>query len=81
MHALPPVPQSPRAVPAWQTPEASQQPVGQLVELHTQLPPTQVFPARQVTQAAPSVPHMAFVRPGSHVVPLQQPVEQSAAEQ
>jgi len=75
------VPQSPRAVPGWQTPCVSQQPVGQLVALQTHAPFTHACPAAHATQAPPALPHWAFVFPASQVVPLQQPVEQSADEQ
>jgi hypothetical protein len=46
----PPVPHWVLLVPVWQTPEASQQPVGQLVASQTQRPPEQRWP---VAQTAP----------------------------
>jgi hypothetical protein len=54
VHELPPVPHPDTVLPAWQVPFWSQQPLGQLVELQTQLPPTQTLPA---PQAAPG-PHL-----------------------
>jgi len=70
--AAPPVPQEPASVPAWHTPLESQQPLGQEVESHWQVPPlTQWVPASQ----GPPEPHLQvpLVEPqwsvsfGSHV--------------
>jgi hypothetical protein len=49
----PPVPHWVARVPAWQTPELSQQPVGQLVASHTHAPPTQRWPSAHT----PELPH------------------------
>jgi hypothetical protein len=81
VQSAPPVPQALLAVPSWQTPEASQQPVGQLVASHTQTPFTHSCPDAHATQAAPAAPHSAPVFPASQVVPLQQPVAQLAGAQ
>jgi hypothetical protein len=66
-------------------PLPSQQPVGQLVELHWQAPPPETpahcWPAGQATQAAPFAPHRGLVVPAAQAVPLQQPVGQSAGAQ
>ena len=51
----PPVPQIRFVLPGWQTP-FWQQPFGQLVELHTHEPFTQVVPEGQVRQTTPPVP-------------------------
>ena len=79
--AAPLAPQSALAVPAWQTPLASQQPVGQLFASHLHLPLTHSCPVGHDTQAAPSEPHSALVTDFTQVVPLQQPVAQSAGAQ
>ena len=79
--AAPPVPQSALAVPGWQTPDASQQPFGQLVASHWHAPSTHSWPAGQVTHAAPFAPHSAFVAGFTQAVPLQQPVAQSVGLQ
>ncbi len=53
-HNAPPDPHAVGEVPSWQTPLASQQPVGQLSGEHTHTPPTQARPAPQGRLA----PHM-----------------------
>jgi len=77
----PPDPQSVLAVPGWQLPPASQQPLGQLAALHTHAPPAHACPAAQATQAAPLAPHCAVVVPATHDVPAQQPLAQSVESQ
>jgi hypothetical protein len=85
MQDAPSVPQTALVVPPWQTPFASQQPVGQLVESQTHTPPpaaaTHSCPVGQAAQAAPLAPQSALEVPGSQVVPLQHPVLQSPAAQ
>ena len=49
--------------------------------MHTHAPLTHVCPVAQATQASPPVPQAPADVPASHVVPLQQPVAQSAALQ
>jgi hypothetical protein len=72
-HACPWVPQAAFARPSWQTPLASQQPVGHVVALHggtnAQYEPgsLQARPsAVQFSHAAPAAPHTEFVVPGRH---------------
>jgi hypothetical protein len=79
--AAPLSPQAALAVPGWQTPPASQQPLGQLAALHLHAPLTHAWPVAQATHAAPFTPQSAFVVPASQVVPLQQPGEQSVGSQ
>jgi hypothetical protein len=74
-------PHAPLAVPGWQLPFASQQPLAQLVASHLHWPPTHSCPVGHATQAAPFAPHWAFAVPATHDVPLQHPVEQSAGSQ
>jgi hypothetical protein len=80
-HAAPPVPQSALAVPGWQTPDASQQPCGQLVASHWHAPSTHSWPAGQATHAAPLAPHSASVAGFTQAVPLQHPDAQSVGPQ
>jgi hypothetical protein len=80
-HAAPPAPQTALVSPGWQTPFASQQPVGQLAASHWHTPSTHDWSAGHAVQAAPSMPHWALVGGVTHVVPTQQPVAQSAALQ
>jgi hypothetical protein len=80
---FPPEPQSPVVVPPTHAPDA-QQPLGQLVGLHTQLPPEQVSPA---AHALPVPPHsqvrlvalQVSVGGGAHTTQLFPPVPQAAA--
>ena len=62
MQAAPPVPQAVLVLPALQVWVASsQQPLGQLAGVHTQLPLEHVVPAGQVTQTAPPVPQCSLL--------------------
>jgi hypothetical protein len=85
MQDSPSVPQIALVVPGWQMPFASQQPVGQLVASQTHRPPpgvaTHSCPAGHALQAAPPAPQFALVVPAMQVVPVQQPVVQSAGLQ
>jgi hypothetical protein len=80
-HAVPPVPQTPLAVPNWQAPLPSQQPAGQLVESHVHTPATHSCPDGHTTHAPPLAPHSALAISVTQVVPLQHPVAQSAGAQ
>jgi hypothetical protein len=55
-----------------------QQPLGQLVGVHTQAPFWHSKPAGQLTQATPPVPQAALVLPGLQVLFSQQPLGQLA---
>jgi hypothetical protein len=83
MQAAPPVPHTEFVVPAWHMPLASQQPLGQLVLLHTHWPLLQVWPEGQTCPHAPQLltsllrslqlpPQQPGVVPGQvvHVPPL-----------
>ena len=52
-----------------------QQPLGQLVALHTHVPLTQAWPVEQLTQVAPPVPQALALVPATQVPALQQPLE------
>jgi hypothetical protein len=82
-HVAPDVPHIASALPGWQFPLASQQPLGQLVESHAHAPPfaalTPSCPVGHEMQAAPLAPHSVFVVPAIHDEPLQQPVGQLVA--
>jgi hypothetical protein len=72
-HATPPRPQLLNAGASQLAPE--QQPVAQFVDVQpVQTPATQFCSAGHVEQPEPPAPHMAVVLPGSHWLPLQQPV-------
>lgn len=61
-HATPPVPHAVAALPAWQTPFASQQPLGQLAAVHTHSPATHSWPAEHtpfLPHAQPEVPQVS----------------------
>jgi hypothetical protein len=77
----PPLPHAALALPGWQLPLPSQQPLAQLVASHWHTPLTHSCPARHAQQAAPSAPQKSLVFPGSQVAPLQQPLGQSPALQ
>jgi hypothetical protein len=62
LHAPPFLPQAPVEVPVWQTPAASQQPVGQLVASQTHAPPTQCLPPMQG-----ALPPQRHAPPAEHV--------------
>jgi hypothetical protein len=73
-HVCPDAPQAASVLPSWQTPFLSQQPVGHVVGLqegmNAQYEPgsLQLRPSRvQFSQAAPAVPHAAFVVPGRQI--------------
>jgi hypothetical protein len=74
-HDAPPVPHTVLLVPAWQWFVASQQPVAQLVESHTQAPFTQRCPE---PQSVPPVPQLhaplrqrsALLPQAAHIAPL-----------
>jgi hypothetical protein len=76
-HEAPPLPQLLGEVPGWQTPSASQQPLGQVAALHCV---TQAFcmqlPRPQLRQAMPPLPHAASLVPLRHTPPWQQPFAQ-----
>jgi hypothetical protein len=78
-----PVPQA-AGLPCWQVPLLSQQPVGQLVAVHTQVPFEQVWPEEQQVVLAP-VPHVvpAVQRqaPFWQLVPLGQEPQESVPPQ
>ena len=76
---IPAVPQAVFAVPGLQVPP-SQQPLGQLAGVHTQLPFLHSVPAGQLRQAAPPAPQNSFEVPPRQVwvVGSQQPLEQLA---
>jgi hypothetical protein len=63
VHALPPVPQAPAAVPGWHPPAPSQQPVAQLAALHA---PQVWLPALQATPAGQSAAVAQPQRPEMH---------------
>jgi hypothetical protein len=79
------VPQSFSDVPSWHTPEESQQPVGQVIELHvlaSQIPPLHVSPDGHDVHALPPVPQAPVLVPDSQKPNLsQQPMGQVAALQ
>src|SRR5687768_9002384 len=60
-----------------------QQPLGQLVALHTQAPDTQAWPAAQPIHAAPLVPRCVpvWLAKGTQLVPLQHPDAQLVPSQ
>jgi hypothetical protein len=65
--ATPPVPQAPVAVPGWQTPRLSQQPVQPVAALHWHCPDSsQLVPAEQVPHR-PALPQPS----GPHCLPVQ----------
>ncbi len=75
VQAAPPEPHRLRLVPAWQVPEASQQPVGQVVALHEealQVPAVQLSLDGHAWQAVPPYPQSALVTPGWHLPVLSQ---------
>jgi len=82
---FPPVPQSERLVPAWQAPLPSQQPLGQVAELHVivvpvQTPPPHVSPGGQTRQPLPPLPQSAVLVPAwQFPLPSQHPVGQVIA--
>jgi len=83
-HAFPPSPHAELAVPGWQAPVPSQQPLGQEAALHTHAPSSHSCPAAHATHAAPAGPHVAlFELLGgfTHVEPLQHPSGQSSGAQ
>ncbi len=79
--ATPFLPQLVLEVPLWQTPLASQQPLGQDVALQTHLPASQTLPVAQAMQAAPAVAHCALVVGVTQVSLAQQPFGQEVASQ
>ncbi len=73
---LPPVPQATADGVVQVEPE--QQPFGQLDALHPeQAPPLHASPTGHAAQAAPPRPHAVAVSPGRHVVPEQQPAQET----
>jgi hypothetical protein len=71
VHVPPLVPQV-EADCAWQMPLASQQPLGQLVLLHTQVPLTQAWPAEQLLPQEPQLLRSLWVLVQVAVVPVPQ---------
>jgi hypothetical protein len=74
----PPLPQAWAVLPGWQMLPA-QQPFGQLVAVHVQVPFWHWVPVGQLTQVTPPVPQACAVLPGLQVVPSQQPFGQLVA--
>ena len=82
VQAAPPPPQLLAVVPGWQTPVASQQPLGQEAALHAL---TQAFirqvPVPHDSQVMPPLPHAVSLCPPTHTPPWQQPLAQVVASQ
>jgi hypothetical protein len=75
-HAAPPSPHTVLLVPGWQTPFASQQPLGQLAASHKHEPLMHSCPPPHEMQMSPFTPQAPFASPRTQVVPLQQPFGQ-----
>jgi hypothetical protein len=75
-HVAPPLPHTALLVPGWHTPDASQQPFGQLAASHRHAPATHSWPSGHAAQTAPFAPHWARVGGFTQLVPSQQPPAQ-----
>jgi hypothetical protein len=71
-HDCPPAPHEVSALPGWQVPDASQQPIGHVCGLHEggggggvwQVPLAHVSPGRHEEHECPPKPHAAMLVPG-----------------